>query len=181
MMQKHTNNYILKGIFLGFILVPILLSFMFTSRIGETGARDMKFFLWDIFQRGGFWADLSHDGTFYGIALREVGGTAFLQGLFCLVADAALICIAIDEKDKRLIPFTVLYSILTLFLLSAVCGDYIISASLHSGYNRLMLWGCEVRALHGLLPVLMYSAVMCSYVFYLVADKRKQFKQFQYS
>lgn len=166
------HRYILNGLFFFVILIPLLLSLIIKNGIGSGGTQDMIAYLQSAFQRSGFWANLSSDSTAYNIAIIEDGGKIFIQGVFCLIADITLVNIVVKRKNKILLPFVVLYSMLTLLIISAVCGDYVINWGYSFGYNRIMLWGCYVRSLHGLLPIITYSAVICSYVFYLVMDKR---------
>jgi hypothetical protein len=167
-MRLH--RWLLYAVLLSMIVLPLIL-FLFTK---TDDVQQMLSLLEDGFRNGGFWANLSStDPTLCLVLLREAPLSIrwSLHSSICLFSWLILTAITITRKDKHLIPYTVLYSILAFFIGAAYYGTYALSSG--TGYNRFMLWGSYVLAMYGLPPIILYSAVFCGYIFYLVMDQRK--------
>lgn len=165
----RSHRGLLYAILLSMIVLPLVTSlFTRTDDVQQTLS-----LLDETFWRGGFWAD-STDTTFYFLTINEtiMQIRLSLHSSICLFSCLILIGITITKRDKHLIPFTVAYSILTLFIGAAYYGDFVLNQS-HYSYNRIMLWGAYTRALYGLPPIILYTAALCGFVFYLAMDEKK--------
>lgn len=155
------------------ILLPILFSLAIRNRMGTTLYTQIISYLQLCFANSGF---LSHaaqyDATIYCIILNKDNGIMLIQGVLCVVMYIILLKTAIKSRNRRMMPFVVLYTILALLLSLCVCGDYAISYGLETLYNRLMLYGFYIRVFHGPLPIVLYSAMIASYAIYMVSEEK---------
>lgn len=157
------------------ILLPILFSLAIRNRIGSTGYTSIISYLQLCFANSGFLAAhaAQYDSTIYCILLNEDGGIMLIQAVLCVVMYIILLNTAIKSRNRRLIPFVVLYTVLALLLSLCVCGDYAISYGFETLYNRLMLYGFFIRVFHGPLPIVLYSAMFASYAIYMVSEEKR--------
>ena len=165
-VQRH--KWLLYAVLCSMILLPLIL-FLFT---GTNDGRQLVSLLEGGFQNGGFRADSAMDATSILVLLQKdpLSIRWSFHSIICLFSWLVLIAIAITRKDKHLIPYTVLYSIVMVFIGAAYYGTHVLDSG--GGYNRLMLWGASVLAMDGPLPLLLYAAAFCGCIFYLVMDQR---------
>ena len=125
----------------------------------------------------GFWMNMIGEGTFYGHLLSspkyQIGVLLIFQSLVCVVITLLLLWLTLYCKRTYLTPFTVAYTILSALIFLATMGDTIISEGGGGQYCAPMLWGSYLREGRGLGSVLVYLAVVISYLV-SIARSRKE-------
>ena len=166
MMRKHVPSYVLC---LFLILVPLLISVLFKDT--EIDSPQMILFLRHCFVENEFWISPENDFTKHSLALLEDGGRLFIQGIICMIAEILMLRLTHRTKQKHLYPFAASYSVYSMLVVLSILGDYLLNGGLPLQYNRLMLWGRSVRSLHGVLPILVCSGVITTFLYYVVNDR----------
>lgn len=103
----------------------------------------------------------------------QIGVLLIFQSLVCVVITLLLLWLTLYCKRTYLTPFTVAYTILSALIFLATMGDTIISEGGGGQYCAPMLWGSYLREGRGLGSVLVYLAVVISYLV-SIARSRKE-------
>lgn len=163
------RKLLVGGLCLVIILVPLFISLL-SEENGGINSSETTVYLQNCFEKNRFMISPDNDFTSHSIALLEDGGKIFIQGLFCVFAVIILLSSVIRYHRKDLYPFAVAYSIYSMFIILANVGDYLLSWGLPSWYNRFMLWGRYVRALQGVLPMIIYVALFATLIYYIIKN-----------
>lgn len=118
------------------------------------------------------------DGTMlFHTTSSGVKGLQVLHSLACIVGAIALLCVTLNGKKKRLIYMAIPYAFLGLI---SACFFFmnmdIWNAGAFSFYNRFYLVFFDISVMHGPAPVIIYSAIMGGYLYYIYPDLKKKKK-----
>ncbi len=116
------------------------------------------------------------DITGFTLALGREFHRVLIQGNFCLIAGIIFLRYALRKKQTHLYPLAIVNSVYSLFVFSALFGDYLLAWEFTVLYNRFMLWGRYLRDFRGVLPIVIYPALAVALLYYLIADIRKNRK-----
>lgn len=163
------RKLLLYALCLFIIVFPLFLSSFSWSDEGILSPQ-MTSYLKHCFEENEFWMSPTNDFTSHSLVLLEDGGRVFVQGIICVLAEAVLLSLVIRTKLKHLYPFAVGYSVYSLLVFLSIIGDYFLNWGVPSWYNRFMLWGHYVRALYGILPIVIYAILITTLLYYVIKD-----------
>lgn len=164
------------------ILVPIFFALALRSQlavINPANKSPLITWLQQNMTSGGFWMKETGDGTSYSLVLlaknSRIGTLLFLQSHACTVVTFILLWLTLHYKKYYLVPFTTAYALLSALIFLATMGDYNINGSAGQ-YCVLMLWGAYIREARGLGSVLVYLAVVISYLVSIARSRKENRK-----
>ena len=163
------RKLLLYALCLFIIVFPLFLS-LFGWGDESIYSHPMTSYLKHCFEGNKFWMSPTNDFTSHSLVLLEDGGRVFVQGIICVLAEVVLLSLVMRTKQKHLYPFAAGYSVYSLLVFLSIVGDYFLNWGVPSWYNRFMLWGHYVRALHGILPVIIYAILITTFLYYVIKD-----------
>ena len=176
-IMQARKKLLFTALFLA-ILVPLFFTLAIRSQlslVSPSGDSPLIAYVHEC-MTSGFWMDMIGEGTFYGHLLSspkyQIGVLLIFQSLVCVVITLLLLWLTLYCKRTYLTPFTVAYTILSALIFLATMGDYAINSQAEE-YCVLMLWGSYLREGRGLGSVLVYLAVVISYLV-SIARSRKE-------
>ena len=177
-IMQARKKLLFTALFLA-ILVPLFFTLAIRSQlslVSPSGDSPLIAYVHEC-MTSGFWMDMIGEGTFYGHLLSspkyQIGVLLIFQSLVCVVITLLLLWLTLYCKRTYLTPFTVAYTILSALIFLATMGDTIISEGGGGQYCAPMLWGSYLREGRGLGSVLVYLAVVISYLV-SIAHSRKE-------
>lgn len=177
-IMQARKKLLFTALFLA-ILVPLFFTLAIRSQlslVSPSGDSPLIAYVHEC-MTSGFWMDMIGEGTFYGHLLSspkyQIGVLLIFQSLVCVVITLLLLWLTLYCKRTYLTPFTVAYTILSTLIFLATMGDTIISEGGGGQYCAPMLWGSYLREGRGLGSVLVYLAVVISYLV-SIARSRKE-------
>ena len=177
-IMQARKKLLFTALFLA-ILVPLFFTLAIHSQlslVSPSGDSPLIAYVHEC-MTSGFWMDMIGEGTFYGHLLSspkyKIGVLLIFQSLVCVVITLLLLWLTLYCKRTYLTPFTVAYTILSALIFLATMGDTIISEGGGGQYCAPMLWGSYLREGRGLGSVLVYLAVVISYLV-SIARSRKE-------
>lgn len=177
-IMQARKKLLFTALFLA-ILVPLFFTLAIRSQlslVSPSGDSPLIAYVHEC-MTSGFWMDMIGEGTFYGHLLSspkyQIGVLLIFQSLVCVVITLLLLWLTLYCKRTYLTPFTVAYTILSALIFLATMGDTIISEGGGGQYCAPMLWGSYLREGRGLGSVLVYLAVVISYLV-SIARSRKE-------
>lgn len=177
-IMQARKKLLFTALFLA-ILVPLFFTLAIRSQlslVSPSGDSPLIAYVHEC-MTSGFWMDMIGEGTFYGHLLSspkyKIGVLLIFQSLVCVVITLLLLWLTLYCKRTYLTPFTVAYTILSALIFLATMGDTIISEGGGGQYCAPMLWGSYLREGRGLGSVLVYLAVVISYLV-SIARSRKE-------
>lgn len=148
-------------------VVPVLLSLYIRINLSEKDYLNAVSTLKCGFSKHDFWFQSRADLTLYFISIREIQVLLMLHNFVCFVGGVILLYTAISYKKKSLMPMLIPYSVLALISLNTLITDFALWNSVESLYNRISLLGFDICVMHGILPVLLYAAIIVGYFIFL--------------
>ena len=177
-IMQARKKLLFTALFLA-ILVPLFFTLAIRSQlslVSPSGDSPLIAYVHEC-MTSGFWMDMIGEGTFYGHLLSspkyQIGVLLIFQSLVCVVITLLLLWLTLYCTRTYLTPFTVAYTILSALIFLATMGDTIISEGGGGQYCAPMLWGSYLREGRGLGSVLVYLAVVISYLV-SIARSRKE-------
>lgn len=177
-IMQARKKLLFTALFLA-ILVPLFFTLAIRSQlslVSPSGDSPLIAYVHEC-MTSGFWMDMIGEGTFYGHLLSspkyQIGVLLIFQSLVCVVITLLLLWLTLYCKRTYLTPFTVAYTILSALIFLATMGDTIISEGGGGQYCAPMLWGSYLREGRDLGSVLVYLAVVISYLV-SIARSRKE-------
>lgn len=177
-IMQARKKLLFTALFLA-ILVPLFFTLAIRSQlslVSPSGDSPLIAYVHEC-MTSGFWMDMIGEGAFYGHLLSspkyQIGVLLIFQSLVCVVITLLLLWLTLYCKRTYLTPFTVAYTILSALIFLATMGDTIISEGGGGQYCAPMLWGSYLREGRGLGSVLVYLAVVISYLV-SIARSRKE-------
>ena len=177
-IMQARKKLLFTALFLA-ILVPLFFTLAIRSQlslVSPSGDSPLIAYVHEC-MTSGFWMDMIGEGTFYGHLLSspkyKIGVLLIFQSLVCVVITLLLLWLTLYCKKSYLTPFTIAYTILSALIFLATMGDTIISEGGGGQYCAPMLWGSYLREGRGLGSVLVYLAVVISYLV-SIARSRKE-------
>lgn len=164
--RPHKNRTFIFA-FAAATVIPILLSLYIKTNLSEKEYLDAVSTLKCGFLKHNFWSMSTADLTLYFVSARDIQVLLMLHNVVCFVAGAMLLYATVSYKKKNLIPMLIPYSVLALISLNTLITDFALWNSVESLYNRISLLGFDICVMHGMLPVLLYSAIIAGYFIFL--------------
>ena len=180
-IMQARKKLLFTALFLA-ILVPLFFTLAIRSQlslVSPSGDSPLIAYVHEC-MTSGFWMDMIGEGTFYGHLLSspkyQIGVLLIFQSLVCVVITLLLLWLTLYCKRTYLTPFTVAYTILSALIFLATMGDTIISEGGGGQYCAPMLWGSYLREGRGLGSVLVYLAVVISYLVSIARSRKENRK-----
>ena len=172
-MQKPKHFFRFCGIAL-LIILPILLSLEMRKQLGEDAYLRAEKEINNAFSNNGFWVK-EYDFTFFFIIVGDVRSRFLAHSIICTWAGAILVSYGIEQKNPKIYPLVISYSILAMISLHGLFSEFLLMIS-PGLYNQLSRLAFHIYVFRGAGAYTIYIGIVLSYLFYIISELKQKKK-----